>query len=282
MLVRTLAVVAATFLALLAPADPATAAPAWAPAGQATVHPGVQMVTQGAQCTANFVFYDATNVYLGYAAHCAGTGGSTETNGCDAASHPLGTKVQIDGASRPGVLVYSSWLEMQSNGESDGDTCQYNDFALVRIDAADAGKVNPSVPFWGGPSAPRADSTPGEQVYTYGNSSLRLGVQALSPKTGTSLGEAGGGWTHDVYTASPGIPGDSGSAVLDSTGGALGILVTLQAAPLAGSNGVTDMEKAQTYMEANAAPIDVTLAVGTQAFSPRLGLGLGLGLGSLG
>ncbi|MCW2567634.1 MAG: hypothetical protein JWN54_1731, partial [Mycobacterium sp.] len=32
-------------------------------------------------------------VYLGQAAHCAGTGAATETNGCTAASRPLGTPV---------------------------------------------------------------------------------------------------------------------------------------------------------------------------------------------
>ena len=37
----------------------------------------------------------------------------------------------------------------------------------------------------------------------------RFGISQLSPKTGTSLG-SGGGWSHDVYTLSPGIPGDSG------------------------------------------------------------------------
>ena len=64
---------------------PASAAPTWAPAATAAVHPGVQTETDGAQCTSNFVFYDASDdVYLGQAAHCSGTGGSTETNGCTA------------------------------------------------------------------------------------------------------------------------------------------------------------------------------------------------------
>ena len=45
--------------AALAAAGPATAEPTWAPAASATVHPGVQTFTEGAQCTANFVFFDA-------------------------------------------------------------------------------------------------------------------------------------------------------------------------------------------------------------------------------
>jgi hypothetical protein len=89
---------------------------AWAPAGSATVHPGVQVYTEGAQCTANFVFQEGTEVYLGQAAHCSGTGGQTETNGCSSGSLPLGTPVEVTGASRPGTLVYNSWLAMQGKG----------------------------------------------------------------------------------------------------------------------------------------------------------------------
>ena len=44
-------------------------------------------------------------------------------------------------------------------------------------------------------------------MLSYGNSSLRLGVTQLSPKEGLSLGQDGGGWTHTVYTVSPGHPG---------------------------------------------------------------------------
>src|SRR5690242_12473582 len=77
-----------------------TAASAWAPASSATIHPGVQVFTEGAQCTANFVFQDASNVYLGQAAHCSGTGASTDTNGCTSQSLPLGTPVDVTGASQ--------------------------------------------------------------------------------------------------------------------------------------------------------------------------------------
>src|SRR5688500_11571573 len=90
---------AATVLAL-ATATPAAAAKkdrtvtAYAPAATAEITPGVQMYTDGAQCTANFVYTDgAGNTYVGYAAHCAGLGAATDTNGCDAGSLPLGTRV---------------------------------------------------------------------------------------------------------------------------------------------------------------------------------------------
>jgi hypothetical protein len=263
---RSLAVlVCALALAAVAPAA-ASAAPTWAPASSATIHPGVQTFTDGAQCTANFVYSDATAVYIGQAAHCSGTGGNTATNGCTSGSLPTGTTVDVTGASKAGTMVYNSWLTMQAKGEKDADTCQYNDLALVRLDTADAGKVNPSIPFWGGPNAVGATTQLRDKVYSYGNSELRGGVTQLSPKEGYSLGDDGGGWTHTVYTATPGIPGDSGSAFLSKDGAALGVLSTVAIAPVTGSNGVGDIAKELAYMQANSAFSGVSLALGTEPF----------------
>src|SRR3954468_19338225 len=125
-----LAVLAAVAVCAIG-ASTAIAAPTWAPAATATIHPGVQVFTDGAQCTANFVFADATNVYLGQAAHCSGTGAATDTNGCTTQSLPVGTPIDITGADHPGTLVYNSWLTMQSLGETDADTCAFNDLALI-------------------------------------------------------------------------------------------------------------------------------------------------------
>jgi hypothetical protein len=282
---RALLAVGATSLltaaSVAATAGSSQAAPTWAPADTATIHPGVQMYTDGAQCTANFVFTDgAGDTYVGYAAHCAGTGAATDTNGCDADSLPLGTKVDfVEGGSLvtegtkvgSGALAYSSWLTMQRTGETDENTCAYNDLALVKVDAADVSKVNPSVPFWGGPVAVDTDgSAAGDRVYSYGNSSLRGGVEELSPKTGVSLGDEGDGWSHPVYTVSPGVPGDSGSAFLDGEGNALGTLSTLAIAPLAGSNGVGDLGHELAYAQANGGIAGLTLVPGTEPFSPVL------------
>ena len=274
----TCATVAVPLVAADAPS--ASAAPTWAPAATAPIHPGVQTFTAGAQCTANFVFSDASNaVYIGQAAHCSGTGGNTATNGCTSGSLPIGTQVQVTGASQPGVMVYNSWLTMQGLGETDANTCQFNDLALIKLNPADFAKVNPSIPFWGGPNGIDTNGTAqGENVYSYGNSELRGGVSQLSPKQGVSLGDAGGGWSHNVYTASPGIPGDSGSAFLNSTGAALGVLSTVQIAPLAGSNGVGDVSREINYMNAHSS-LGAQLALGTQPFNPNIAANL---LGALG
>jgi hypothetical protein len=242
------------------------AACAWAPASTATIHPGVQVFTDGAQCTSNFVFSDGSNTYLGQAAHCSSTGGQTSTNGCETDSLPLGTPVQVTGASRPGTLVYNSWLTEHANGETDADTCAYNDLALIRIDPADVGKVNPSVPGFGGPTGVGAAGELGSTVYTYGNSELRGGITKLSPKQGVVVQNTGSGWSHDVYTVTPGIPGDSGSGFMDGSGQAIGILSVLELAPLPAANGVGDLAKEIAYMHAHSLYSGVNLVSGTVPF----------------
>lgn len=266
---RTTIALAAASLMLAVALSPGTAL-AWAPAGEATIHPGAQVFTDGAQCTANFVFEEGANVYLGQAAHCSGTGGQTETNGCTSGSLPVGTPVEVAGASHPGVLAYNSWLTMQARGETDEDTCAFNDLALIQIDPADVSRVNPSVPGYGGPTALGAAGGLGSTVYSYGNSELRGGVTQLSPKQGIVIQNEGNGWSHDVATATPGVPGDSGSGFMNESGAAIGVLSTLQIAPLTGSNGVGDLAKELAYLRANTAFTEMRLVPGTEPFNPSL------------
>ncbi len=263
-----LSIAAALLGWLLIAAKPAAA---WAPADQATIHPGVMTFTEGGQCTANFIFEGGGEVYIGQAAHCSSTSGATETDGCLAGTHPVGTPVEINGASQPGTMVYNSWATMQANGESDPDTCAYNDLALVRINPADVPSVNPSVPGFGGPTGLGAPGDLGSTVYSYGNSSLRLGITQLSPKQGLIVENTNGGWNHTVYTVTPGIPGDSGSGFMNAGGAAFGVLSTVAVLPLPASNGVGDLAKELAYMRANEAALaGVNLAPGTEAFNPDL------------
>jgi len=282
-------VLASVFAALIGVASlagsagTASAAPSWAPADTASIHPGTMMYTNGAQCTANFVFTDgAGNVYVGYAAHCAGQGEATDTNGCNVDSVPLGTKVTFtnDGnlASEgtpvgTGTLAYSSWITEKQLGTKDANTCAYNDFALVKVDSGDVSKVNPSVPFWGGPTGIDTNGTAaGDRVWTYGNSSIRGGIAPLSPHTGGSLGDdpADGGWSHPLYTVTPGIPGDSGSGFLSAGGKAVGTLSTLGLAPLPASNNIGDLAKELAFAQANSGISGLTLVHGTEPFDPVL------------
>jgi hypothetical protein len=242
------------------------------------------MYTQGAQCTGNFVFTDRRGrVYVGYAAHCAGKGAATDTDGCRTASHPLGTTVTFrrDGnlvsegtKVGTGRLVYSSWITMRRLGTRNADQCSYNDFALVRVGRAHVGKVNPSVPFWGGPTGlATTDPGVGSRVFSFGNSSLRGGVEELGPKTGLVTGTTGHGWSHSVYTVTPGIPGDSGSGFLDARGGALGTLSTVAIAPVPGENGLGDLAKELAFAQRHSGIAGLRLVEGTVPFSSSPSLG---------
>ncbi|PVG83137.1 hypothetical protein DDE18_07390 [Nocardioides gansuensis] len=250
--------------------------PRWAPAARATITPGVQMMTAGAQCTANFVFTDTRHrVYVGYAAHCAGLGEATETDGCETGSLPLGTRVDfVRGASLledgtalgRGRLVYSSWLAMQELGVEDPDACAANDFALVRVSRADRRKVNPSVPVFGGPVGLAEPPAQGEAVLSYGQSRLRPGT-VLSPRRGVSLGPSYGGWGSDAYTLAPGVPGDSGSGFLDAQGRAFGTLSTLALTPLPAANGLGSLARELAFARQHSGLRKLRLVRGTEPFT---------------
>lgn len=252
----------------------------WAAADEATIFPSVYTGTNGAGCTSNFIFEEFTevagpdgevavvrDVYIGYAAHCAGLGSNTDTNGCLTGSEPLGTEVDVDGATRPGTLAYSSWGTMVAVGQpSDSPACRGNDFALVRLHPDDHHRVNPSMPYFGGPTALGGPTSFGDEVYSMGNSGLRFGTEALKPKYEYATGMRNGGWTHDLYAVTPGIPGDSGSGHLDAEGAAIGVSSTLS---LLGSNGIADLARSLDYMYEHT-PIRAELALGTEPFDPRL------------
>ena len=203
---RTLALFAAIAACALAPST----ASAWAPEESATVHPGVQTVTEGSgQCTSNFVFTSGSDVYLGQAAHCAGTGaGHRDRRLLTPRSLPLGTHVEIDGASRPGTLAYSSWLTMQGNERERRRTpAPTTTSRWSRSTRPTWARSTPPCPASAGRRAARPRWPTPADVYSYGNSSLRGGVTTLSPKQGkVRPAPTGGGWSHTVYTVSPGHP----------------------------------------------------------------------------
>ena len=261
-----LIVVCTLATAVVGTAAPAQAAPRWAPASKATLHPVVQTRVGGTRCTANFVFYDSRYVYLGSTAECSG---------------PPGTKVTVQGASRSGKVVYNSWSTSGAGA---------NNFALVRLDNADKARVNPSVPFWGGPTAGGGASSFGRPVYAYGNSASPSATTDRSPKYGIDTStelpgvcffrpECGAdGWTHyaqmvlpatsHYYEGTSRLGGDDlGSPVLDARGRAFGIL-----GPWAHdtSNRVTDLARAVRHMKAYTNLDAIRLAKGTEPFLPSL------------
>lgn len=254
----------------------------FASAGSATITPGVQSYTGQAQCTTNYVFIDkAHNVYLGQAAHCSGTGKDTQTNGCQNNSLPLGTTVTFNKGGTfltgegeeigDGTLVYNSWLTMHEKGESDPEACAFNDLALVKLNPSEISTVNPSIPFWGGPTGLNTDGiADAADIYSYGNSSLKFNLAKLSRQHGISRRSTRvtGGWSHTVRMTIPGIPGDSGSAYLDAQGRALGVLSTVGLSwPVL--NNIGDVNHELQYARANSGIDDLQLVLGTEPFKGR-------------
>jgi hypothetical protein len=251
-----------------APVPAQAAETAFAPLSDSTVHPGVLLITEGKGCTANFVFTDAAgHFYLGQAAHCASNGEPVNFDGCKDAVNPLGTEVGIQGSEVKGSLAYSSWGTMQAVRETDDNTCRTNDFALVRLPDTAVGTLNPSVPYFGGPTAlsPGTAGT-GEFVFSYGNSPFRFGLQELSPKYGAILDQTDQDWTFTCYFLTPVIPGDSGSGVLDEQGRALGIASSLIFLPLPAGNGVVNLSKALAYAQQHSGISGLRLVPGTEQF----------------
>ena len=221
------------------------------------------------QCTANFVFFDASDaVYIGQAAHCTGTGGATGTDGCDAGSLPLGTPVEVDGASRPGTLAYNSWLTMQANGRDRRRRLRLQRLRAVKLDPADYGKVNPSIPFWGGPTGIADTTALGDKVLSYGNSSLRLRHHAAEPEGGPQPRHrpATAGATRSTPSR-PASPATRAARSSTATGKAFGTLSTVQLAPEARRQRRRRPLARARLPERQRAASRVQLAQGTEAFT---------------
>lgn len=211
--------------------------PPWPAISSATVRPGTVIESESGSCTSNFLFRSPDNVtlYLGLAAHCVD---GIEINGT----------VDIEGASEAGRLAYSSWVALNATGcaavSSAPPDCE-QDFALIALDSADRPKVHPAVLYFGGPVAVKDSKqlSAGDRVLTYGRSPLRGGVEPSNPREGVVTMEQSGP-KFLIATATPGVPGDSGSAVMTKRGEAVGVLVDVQVAPFTGQNGVVGLVNA--------------------------------------
>ncbi len=219
------------------------------------IRPGVEIVAAGSACTSNFLYRaNDVTVFIGVAAHCFSPDSNDDSvSPCEARNENIGfDQVQIENASQPGTLIYSSWRAMQENGVPATDAlCDVNDFALVQIHPDDLDNIHPSAFVVGGPTALYTGlASVGDRVFSYGQSSLHFGVGDLEEKQGQVSDITGGDWIYQITSDNPGLPGDSGSAVIHEDGRALGVLSTVGVRVGLGStvnNGVVNLEKALNY-----------------------------------
>ncbi|MFT7126939.1 MAG: hypothetical protein ACI9HX_000616 [Pseudoalteromonas tetraodonis] len=220
--------------------------------GTSQIRPGVKVSSGNGSCTSNFIFRDSINrLYIGAAAHCFSPDTNSGVDSCEAENAAIGSAITIENATQSGTLVYSSWQSMKDNSETPGnEACVFNDFALVEISRADYDNVHPSAIAWGGPThLLTGNADVNDQTYSYGQSSSHLGIRSQEEKDGPVTSQVTSGWQYNVSFDNPGLPGDSGSAVLHESGGALGVL-TVVSANLLGppvDNGVANLEMALDY-----------------------------------
>lgn len=159
------------------------------------IRPGAWIISPSG-CTTNFVFGSASNYFIGTAGHCAS----------------VGDEVTVIAA--PGVLM-NIGTTVKSVDKGVG-----NDFALIDVRPSMEQYVNPSMAYFGGPTA-AGSPQPGDVVEHSGHG-LVIGTGG-TPRAGAVVYRSAGAFAW-VGAASP---GDSGSAVRLASGEAAGALTHL-------------------------------------------------------
>jgi hypothetical protein len=216
---------------------------AWGDPASKPLRPGVVMEYEGIGCSTSFLFEHEGRILMATAAHCVAEGEPCE------AGRELPDKtasLHLDGGrTAEATVAYHSWTTMSRVDESDADACAGNDFALLELDPAAVELAHPASLHFQAPTG--LATSPTSDIWGFGASSMRGGVQETNPKQGRHLGMAYGGWSHEVYLATPGIFGDSGGHIMTQDGKALGIASTILGVPPA-ANHYTDIAKALDYM----------------------------------
>jgi Trypsin-like peptidase domain len=171
-----------------------------------TLQPGAYHETDAGSCTMNFVYDGGGSTYVGTAAHCV---------------DGVGQRVRdIDGVEFGSVAFVG-----------DADTTEW-DFAFIRVDAEDVGRVSPAVK--GHPAFPTgstvpADTATGDSVQLSG---YGLGYGTTQPTQEQRTAVMGFDDT-ELYTVTGPIHwGDSGGPLVHRrTGRALGIVSRLCVGP---------------------------------------------------
>jgi hypothetical protein len=178
-----------------------------ASASAQTIQPGSSIESEGAFCTLNWIFDGAGGPYAGTAAHCVSGVGAV----VNLASGSLGSDIE-----RIGTVV------LRGDPDTPG-----RDYAIVRIDPAVAGQLNPALA--GHPNIPTGVS----RGYAKGDlmqfSGHGVATDATAPTQQQRVGvlNAIDGGHHDILGAV--TPGDSGGPVADISDGntAFGIVDTV-------------------------------------------------------
>jgi hypothetical protein len=145
------------------------------------IRPGSRLAIGGGICTANFIFRDATDTYIGTAGHCTNVGDSA----------------LVSGVGIIGTTVYST-----------GDGGTGTDFALIRVNANRLPLVSAEMCHWAGPTGSHlSGGILGRRILHTGHG---LGSVHAPPRPKVGAGVGFGAQT--ITWAGSAIFGDSGSA----------------------------------------------------------------------
>ena len=183
-------------------------------------------------CTMNFVFTDGTSSYIGTAGHCAGNGKTVIAQ--------VATRVDPTDSVIVTLAAIGSVVKSWNSGIG-------RDFALVRINPGL--KVVPGVAGALGPTGVFCGDPVGQPVMHYGHGYIFF-VEQGHPKFGEVVPDL----TLIFKFTSPngfnwvgyGLPGDSGSGVMNAAGLAVGDLthgIGVLGVPVPGLNFGTDMQE---------------------------------------
>lgn len=173
-------------------------------AGCGGVRPGGLAEVPAGQCSFNFMFKGSDNrTYMGTAGHCVlDAPGEKVWTGDD------GPVAKVDG-STIGTFAYAVLNDLR-------------DFSLIRLKEGVA--ASPEMCNFGGPTGLAQDSALPVILHHVGHG---IGVGTIPARTGLATSMTDPDLVAAVLAATP---GDSGSAVIDSAGGAVGVLVALELA----------------------------------------------------
>jgi hypothetical protein len=188
-------------------------------------------------CTMNFVFTDGTSNYIGTAGHCAGNGKTVIAQ--------VATRVDPTNTVFATLAAIGTTVKSWNNGIG-------KDFALVKINPAF--KVVPGVAGALGPTGTFCGDPVGQPVMHYGHGYIFFVEQGYA-KFGEVIPDLSllvPFTTPDGYNwVGYGLPGDSGSEVMNDAGLAVGDLthgIGVAGVPVPGLSFGTDMKEIFTLI----------------------------------
>jgi hypothetical protein len=167
------------------------------------VHPGVGVNIADVNCRVGLMVRQGKVVYAAIPASCTALPlkEGTVQDGCVAATAPVGTPADVNGARKQPILVYNSFTYMQSRGMTRPHKCFYNDLALLQLSKIDARRAKAAFPGGPAPSSVSRTAPAKGSTVEFGNGTAVVGDTTK------------GGWVYQLTTTPTAGKGAVGTRV---------------------------------------------------------------------